>query len=160
MANEISTAGLDPLQKAGAGIVTATTNDLKFTRDIGDKTGTTLLPDGTTDGTNETIEYAINGGNLTRDTGGGAQPLVRNVDWLNFVYLNASGNVTATVANIRSIQVTIVARARSASGGFLFPYTNKNTYQNLQGSDSYTAPGDSFRRLALSTTINCPNLGN
>jgi type IV pilus assembly protein PilW len=156
MSNEIATAGLDPLQNAGAGIVIANANELKFTRDIGDNAGTTFLPDGATTGPNESIDYALSGGNLTRN----AKPLVRNVNALNFVYLNANGNITATVANIRSIQVTIVARAGTASGGFLFPYKNTTAYNNLQGTQVLAAQNDSFRRLALSTTINCPNLGN
>jgi type IV pilus assembly protein PilW len=156
MSNEISTAGLDPLQTAHAGIVIANANELQFTRDIGDNAGTTLQPDGATTGANESIDYALNGGNLTRN----AMPLVRNVDALNFVYLDEDGNVTANITDIRSIQVTIVARAGSASGGFLFPYKNTTAYTNLQGAQVLAAQNDSFRRLALSTTINCLDLGN
>jgi len=182
MTNEIRTAGLDPLQTAGAGILIARDGELSFTMDTGNAGGTTLQPDGTVDpasaGPNERVRYVLytdgdGNQNLGRATGtdinggnGSIQPLARNVDALNFVYLDGNNppNViptpvsAANLATIRRIEVTIVARAGKTSGGFMNPYTNKTAYKNLQGSTVLPAQNDSFRRLALSVTINCLNI--
>ena len=83
MVHELRTAGCDPDGTAGAGIVNATNNTLSFTMDIGNTAGTSFEPDGALDGPNEQVRYAINAnGDLGRDTGGGLQPLARNVDAL------------------------------------------------------------------------------
>ena len=74
------------------------------------------------------------------------------------MYLDAAGNVTANVASIRGVQITLVARVN-----FRDPdYINNNVYQN-QNPDGpeniYTAPGDGYRRKRLTTQIRCRNLG-
>jgi type IV pilus assembly protein PilW len=164
MTKEIRTAGFDtvsPPNIAVAGIITATATELRFTRDISD--GVTLAPDGDVNDANEDIHYRINtNGHLGRQVGnaGGFQPLARNVDALNFVYLDANGNPGAVGNNIRSIQVTIVARAGEAGGvGFVGRYTDTTVYQNQQGTVILAAQNDAYRRLMLTTTIQCRNLG-
>jgi type IV pilus assembly protein PilW len=163
MVHELRTAGCDPNNTDTAGIVNAGANDLTFTMDIGNTAGNSFQPDGLLDGPNEQIRYAINAnGNLGRDRldGAGLQPLARNVDALDFVYLDANGNVTATLADIRSIQITIVARAGRLAPGFTMSSTVDNrVYTNQQGTVILPAPGDRFRRLLLTTTVNCRNLG-
>ena len=67
--------------------MTANANQLRITMDIGD--GVTLQPDGDTNDPNEDVTYSLyvdGDGNrhLGRDTGGGNQPLARNVDALDF----------------------------------------------------------------------------
>ena len=158
MTHEIRMAGCDPTLTAGAGILIANPNELSFNMDIVNAAGTSFQPDGLLTGPNETVRYAISAGNLGRDTGGGLQPLARNVNALDFVYLDADGNVTAALDDIRAIQVTIVARAGDAAGGFRHAHTDSDDYLNQQGTVIFTAPGDSFRRLRLTTTIACPNL--
>lgn len=159
MTHEIRMAGCDPTLTAGAGILIANPNELSFNMDIVNAAGTSFQPDGLLTGPNETVRYAINvNGHLGRDTGGGLQPLARNVNALDFVYLDADGNVTAALDDIRAIQVTIVARAGDAAGGFRHAHTDSDDYLNQQGTVIFTAPGDSFRRLRLTTTIACPNL--
>jgi type IV pilus assembly protein PilW len=169
MTHEIRTAGFDIVSPSAAvaGIITANANQLRFTRDIGD--GVTFQSDNDTNDPNEDIRYAINtNGHLGRDTGGGLMPLARNVDALDFVYLdgNTPPNVIPTpvsagnLANIRSIQVTIVARAGEAGGvGFVGAFTDTTVYQNQQGTVILPAQNDSYRRLLLTTTIQCRNLG-
>jgi type IV pilus assembly protein PilW len=132
--------------------------------DIGD--GASFQPDGDTADANEDVTYSLyvdGDGNrhLGRDTGGGNQPLARNVDALDFVYLDAFGNPTGILANIRSIQVTIVARAGQRAGGvgYVGAHTDTTAYQNQQGTEILAAQNDSFRRILLTTTINCRNLG-
>jgi type IV pilus assembly protein PilW len=160
MTHEIRTAGCDPNRTAGAGIIQAATNanQLSFTMDIGD--GASFEPDGDTNDPNEQVRYALAGGNLGRDTGGGLQPLARNVDVLNFVYLDADGNVTATMADVQTIEVAIVARSGQAAGGLMYAFTDTQQYQNLRGNVIFGPANDNFRRLLLTASINCYNLGN
>ncbi len=163
MNNEIRSAGCDPVETAGAGIVIAAGNQLSFTKDSGNTAGGSFSPDGLLDGPNEQIRYAlyVDGGgnqNLGRDTGGGLQPLARNIDALDFQYLDGNGNLTGVLANIRSVQVTIVARSGANPGGFTHRYVDARIYTNLQGNVLLPAQNDAFRRLLLTSTINLLNL--
>jgi len=141
--------------------------------------------DANDDGVNDNIAGGV-GCNLGRETwagnlpgnpcGAGAapglQPLARNVDVLNFVYLtddnDGDGNpdVLATPVatqalrdSIRTIEVTIVARAGTESRGFSYTFTDTDAYFNLQGQQILPAQNDNFRRLRLATTIACRNAG-
>jgi type IV pilus assembly protein PilW len=89
---------------------------------------------------------------------GGLQPLARNVDALNFVYLDEDGNVTATPGDIRTIEVTIVARSGDDEGGLLFSHTDNTAYQNQRGQVILPAQNDGFRRFRLTATVHCRNL--
>lgn len=136
-----------------------------------------LTNDGDNDGVNDNIADGVEC-HLGRETGAGLiaalgcaggtnglQPLARNVDALNFVYLDEAGTVipSPVAANrlddIRAIQVTIVARAGTGSRGFFYDYTDNTAYFNLQNQQIIPAQGDDFRRLRLATTIACRNLG-
>jgi type IV pilus assembly protein PilW len=67
---------------------------------------------GTIDGNDdELIGYRLNGDRLEKFSTGAVQwqPIIENVDALNFVYLDADGNVTANAADVRSIEVTLTA---------------------------------------------------
>jgi len=169
MEREIRMAGYDPTRAANTEILTAAPGDLEFTAD--------LNGDGDTDDPSEHMIYTHYDTNAdgTSDAlgrndvnaGAGTQLLAENIDELNFVYLDGSRNalndMTTSVApadlpNIRSIQVTMVARS-----GIIDPeYNDNNTYQNQHPGGSeviYTAPGDNFRRRLLTTEIKCRNLG-
>jgi type IV pilus assembly protein PilW len=162
MVYELRTAGCDPNGVAGAGFVNAGDNTVTFTVDRGNTAGTSFQPDGLLDGPNEQIRYAINGaGNLGRDNfqGNGLQPLARNVDALDFVYLDENGAETAVLTDIRSVQVTMVARAGQVVGGFLHRHTDNTIYRNQLGEVILPAQNDSFRRLLLTTTVACRNIG-
>ena len=158
MTYEIRTAGCDPNLTASAGITVAGANQLDITMDIGD--GASFEPDGDINDPNEQVSYLINAGNLCRDTGGGPMPLARNVDALDFVYLDGNGNITADPTAIRTIEVAIVARAGQAAGGFMHSFTDTRTYQNLQGDVIFGPANDGFRRLLLTKSITCYNMGN
>ncbi len=161
MVHELRQAGCDPDGVAGAGIVNAGANDITFTMDIGNTAGDSFQPDGLLNGPDEQVRYTINAaGNLGRDNfqGNGLQPLARNVDALNFVYLDEFGNVTAVPADIRNIQVTLVVRSQVA-GGFTHMHIDNVDYTNQQGDVILPAPNDSFRRFMLTTTVACRNMG-
>jgi type IV pilus assembly protein PilW len=74
----------------------------------------------------ENIIYAFNATNkqITRNIGAGAQSFVENVESFTFAYLDSSGNVTTTAANIRQIRITITGRTAKpdptyfANGGY------------------------------------------
>jgi type IV pilus assembly protein PilW len=169
MEREIRMVGYDPTRAADAEILTAAPGLLEFTAD--------LNGDGDTDDPNEYMIYTrydtdADGTSdaLGRDdvnSGAGTQLLAENIDQLNYVYLDGSRNALndmttpvdpAVLQDIRSIQVTMVAR----SGVIDSDYTNNETYQNQNPGGSeviYTAAGDNFRRRLLSTEIKCRNLG-
>jgi len=147
-------AGCDPTGLAGAGITAASPTSISFTEDVrGDSTGSD--PDGALDDANETITYSLSGNNLVRDTGGGNQVVAENIDALDFVYLDADGNSTATLTDIRSVEITIVARTSRA----LRPNKDNNLYYNQQGTQILGAQNDNFSRKSMTTFIKCRNLG-
>jgi len=115
MERDIRMAGCDPTRAAGAGITTADATSLRFTEDS----------DG--DGALVSITYSLyidTDGiqKLGRDAGGGTIPVAENIEALDFVYLDGASppnvlndpgtnNVLpANIANIRTVQVTVVAR--------------------------------------------------
>jgi len=151
---EIRMAGCDPTGNAGAGIVTANANSISFTEDVrGDADGSD--PDGATNDPNESIAYALSDNNLVRDTGGGNQVVAENIDALDFVYIDANGSETAVLADIRSVEITIVAR----TGRALRATKDNNLYKNQQGDTILGAQNDNFSRRSMTTFIKCRNLG-
>jgi len=154
MTKEIRMLGCDPTGNAGAGIVTANGDSISFTEDIrGDADGSD--PDGATNDPNESIAYALSDNNLVRNTGGGNQVVAENIDVLDFVYLDADGNQTATLTDIRSVEITIVAR----TGRALRVTKDNNLYYNQQGTQILGAQNDNFSRKSMATFIKCRNLG-
>ena len=154
MVREIRMAGYSP-SGATAGIVAATDVSLQFTSDLNENGVLTNVGN-----PNEQITYALTGtGSLGRESwGGGLQPMAENIDALNFVYLNANGDVidpATELANIRSIQITIVAK----SDRWVKEYNDLREYCNQQGTVVLRSPVDGFRRRLLTTTIRCRNLG-
>ncbi len=171
MEKEIRKAGYDPLHSAGAAITTAEPDQLKFTflavEDGEDNDG-----DGETDESKElkkiTFSLYDSGSDGDDDLGikvgsGSNRPLALNIDALDFVYLDedgtrldddGAGGVVASIPDIRSIQVTMVARTEKEDRG----YTNNTTYENQQGEDIFTA-SDYYRRQLLTCEIKGRNLG-
>ncbi len=100
--------------------------------------------------------FRLNNGNLEKYSTGAVdwQTVAENIDALNFAYLDEDGNVTANLSDIRSIEVSIVARTGRGDLG----YTNIKTYKNLQSQTIYTA-NDNFRRRLLTSEIKSRNLG-
>jgi type IV pilus assembly protein PilW len=163
MEREIRMAGYDPVGGSGASIVTADATSIRIRRDLTDNAGTGG-PDGDTADVGEDVTYALydadGDGDLdlgrTDAAGGGTQPMAENIDALNFVYLDENGTVTATPAQVRSVQITVVARAGAPDTG----YVNHEVYTNQQGQTVFTPPpSDHFRRRMLTTEVKCRNLG-
>jgi type IV pilus assembly protein PilW len=103
MTGEIMLAGYNPADTAFDGI-TYSTSQLQIRAD--------LDGDGTPDDASENIIYSYDTTNLQigRNTGGGAQPLIENVQAFTFEYLDGNGNSTTATANIRQVRITITMR--------------------------------------------------
>jgi type IV pilus assembly protein PilW len=117
----------------------------------------------------EQIQYAMTGGGaLGRQIWNGPlTPLAENIDAINFVYLDGADppNVLATPvvdrSEIRSVQITIVARSGQNVPVFFYRQTDDRIYRNQQGTiilDMSAAP-DAFRRRLLTAEVRCRNLG-
>lgn len=171
MKNEIRTAGADPTGMAGAGILIAKPDEFHFTRDIVDESGDERF-DGIISGPNEDIRYALNTGDLARETrrpkgngemiSSGLQRFLDNVDVLNFVYLDCNGQKiddaalqTETGRNaIRQVQLTIIARYDYSRSALQTGYIDNHVYRNQLGEPLVAKPfADRNRRLKMTTTI-------
>jgi type IV pilus assembly protein PilW len=174
MERDIRMAGFDPTGTSGADIVIANGAQLQFSIDRNEN--------GTIDA-GETITYALNNDadgngradgtpcNLGRNSGSGLQTLALNIDALNFDYFDADGNsitnkaVTpwvvpaAQIADIRSIQISIVARSGATLPFFFIRHTDSKVYRNRSNDEILPAQNDNFRRMQATTEIECRNRG-
>jgi type IV pilus assembly protein PilW len=165
MQREIRMAGCDPTGTANPRITTAAATSINFTEDVrGDLDESD--PDGDTEDANEDITYCLKANNLVKNTGGGNQMVVRNIDALDFVYLDGSSppNVLnpegssvpdESLGQIRSVEVTMVARTDRVT----LASQNKNAYFNQRGWKVLGPQNDNFSRRRLTVWIKCRNLG-
>jgi len=116
----------------------------------------------------EQIRYSLSGEDLQREVWdstipgfGAAQTVITNVSALEFVYLDEDENQLgplpivdpAILDTIDTVVVTLVVRTTNED----YRITNNETYQNLLLADIYTAPGDNFRRRAMSMRVKVRN---
>jgi hypothetical protein len=156
-------AGHDPNGDAGAGIVTANANSIRIAQDLTGNGGTGD-PDKDVGDPGENITYSLQDADgdgdmdLVRNdhNGAGIQMIAEDIDALNFVYLNQNGLPTTLLADIRSVQITVLAKTGLPSRG----YVNKTPYQNQQGQTIFIPlSGDHFRRRLLTAEVKVRNLG-
>ena len=154
---EIRMAGCDPLGTASAGIISASATSIRFKEDVwAGSAGSS--PDGDADDPNEDITYNLDdsdGDGVDDELDRNNQTVAQNIDALNFVYLDADGNTTATLSEIRSVEITIVAR----TGRSLRASPNNMIYYNQRDEQILGAQNDNFSRRRLTAFINCRNLG-
>jgi type IV pilus assembly protein PilW len=168
MQREIRMAGHDPTGLTGASILVADDAQLQFQSD---DNGDGDFIDGGGNDPMEQIRYAMTGGgDLGRQLWNGPlTPLAENIDSINFVYLDGADppNVLATPvpeinrSEIRSVQITIVARSGQNIPGLFYRKTDDRIYRNQQGTiilDKSAVP-DTFRRRLLTAEVKCRNLG-
>ena len=175
MKREIRMAGYDPSGLGNVGFVTALADDDPDKADNAKKATTddnrvAFTIDDDKDGTiddadEERVAYRLLGDELQRLSAGANSwhTLAQNIDALDFVYLGAGGPTDVLdlsvddPASIRSIQITLVARADFRDQS----YTNSTVYTNQQGETilDMSASPDNFRRRLLTTQIRCRNLG-
>jgi hypothetical protein len=119
---------------------------------------------------NEDITYSLDANkNLVRNTGGGNQVVAQNIDVIDFVYLDGAsppnvlndyaglgGSVPpANISQIRSVEVTIVARTERP----LMASKNNRSYINQQDRQILAPQDDRVSRRRLTAWIKCRNLG-
>jgi type IV pilus assembly protein PilW len=156
MEREIRMAGYDDSSRTSvAGVTTALANTFAFTMDLNE--------DGDVTDANERITYTLAANTagtlcLMRNTGGGNVPVAENIDVLNFVYLDRLRVPTNVAMDIRSVQVTIIARSSRVNPGFFRRQTDNQIYRNQQGAIVLPAMNDQFRRMAMTSDIKCRNL--
>jgi type IV pilus assembly protein PilW len=177
MTREIRMAGFDPAN-TGATIRTANAGQIAFDSDEND--------DGVIDVATERFYFALSNDadgdgiadgtpcNLERGSWDNGlnpvalSPVALNIDALNFVYLDGAGtvldddgkgNVTANMAAIRSVQITLVARSGENIRGLMYRENDIRSYTNQQGTVLLDAPDDDFHRIRLTASVKVRNLG-
>jgi Tfp pilus assembly protein PilW len=180
MQREIRMVGSNPFKSlplANFGIIAAGRSSITFTEDVrGPAAGTPavqMAPDGDAGDPDENITYTLNGTNLQRTDNTAVPPnpqtVAQNINWLDFVYLDANSNViafdvtgfvpAANINQIRSVEITIVAQTNDP---LLSGIQNNNVYwnqrQGMTGAQSFGPAGDYVSRRRLTTKIYCRNL--
>ncbi len=172
---EIRMAGYDPTGNANAGILVAGADTIKFTADLrGDAEGSD--PDGDiaipNDDPNETITYSLfdcdeDGDDDLRRTDPAVVPAdsdkpmehlaAENIKAINFLYFDKDGNQTAVLADIRTVQITMVSQTDKLD----YRYTDNSAYMNKQGTVIYTSAGNdvNYRHRLIYTMVKCKNMG-
>lgn len=163
MEREIRMAGHDPNGDSGSGILTANSSSIRIAQDLTNDAGTGI-PDGDVNDPGENITYSLQDADGDGDTdlvrndhnGAGIQMIAEDIDALNFVYLNQNQAVTTMPADMRSVQISVVAKTGQPSRG----YVNKTVYQNQRGQTIFIPlSGDQHRRRLLTAEVKCRNLG-
>jgi len=175
--SEIRVAGYDPEGNGNFGITSALAGRLQFTvddnedgiRDNDEKIDIGFtnaassvnqdidgngIPDLDSNGDGVPDAVAIGKQNYSAaNIAKGYKSFAEKIQALEFLYLDSTGAVTAVNSDIRSIQITILARARRLDQKF----TNSMIY-TTPSSQTWGPYNDNFRRRMLTTTIRCRNL--
>jgi type IV pilus assembly protein PilW len=168
MEREIRMAGYNPRRTAiGTGITTANATQLVFgfVADTDQMNNNPVAVNATIDEVDEveTVEYYLYDAyadadmDLGRRTPTNTQAVAENIDAVEFYYIMADGTKTltpVTLTDIRSVQVSILARASRIDPSF----TNSATYTTVSNA-TWGPYNDNFRRRLLVTTIHCRNMG-
>ena len=166
MVREIRMAGYDPHGDSGAGITAAAEKTFTFTL-VADNDSYDNDNDTITDeiGELKTIQYDLydaysDGDNdIGRKVGAKKRAVAENIEEIEFYYTladgtNATAPATANLSEIRSVQITILARAEHEDPKF----SNSKNYTTPSG-DNWVPSNKHFRRRLLSTTVKCRNMG-
>jgi type IV pilus assembly protein PilW len=148
MIRETRMAGYDPTGTANAGIVVADSTSLTITEDMDG--------DGSITG-DESITYALadSDGDGDNDLERNSNLIAENIDALDFVYLDENDSPTGVPDEIRSIQITMVAKTGKADRG----YHDTIVYTRQGGADIFGPANDGFRRRRLTAEVKCRNMG-
>lgn len=109
LGRELRGAGIDPRGTGFPPLANPTATGFTIQND--------LNGDGVIAGNPETITYSLRGRTLRRNAGGGAQPLIDDVEFLAFTYLDADGNPPQTPGEIRTVLISITTGPRGPGAG-------------------------------------------
>ena len=148
MIRETRMAGYDPTGSTDAGIVVADQASLTITEDM-DGDGSIS--------SDESITYSLadSDGDGDNDLERNSNLIAENIDALDFVYLDENDASTTIPSEIKSIQITMVAKTQKVDQG----YRDTITYTNQGGAPIFGPANDSFRRRRLTAEVKCRNLG-
>ncbi len=173
MSRELRMAGYDPDGTCGAGFVTALPTQVSFTYCATDD-GVDNDNDGSVDEAGElkqvtySLYDAYNDGinDLGRQVGTAGSTrrmLAEHISQVEFDYLDASGQPTTTLSQIRSVQISILARAGQPDRKFsnTLTYSPGSVLRNpsLAATNNWGPYNDNIRRRLLITTVQCRNMG-
>lgn len=148
MIREIRMAGYDPTGTANAEIVTANTTSITITEDL-DGDGSVAADE------NITYVLADSDGDGDNDLERNNNLIAENIDALDFLYLDETGNPTAVPSEIRAVQITMVAKTGRGDRG----YVDSVVYTNQQGTGILGPINDNSRRKRLTAEVRCRNMG-
>ena len=152
---EIRMAGYDKLTTANAGITTATATTFAFTADLNENGSVLAGPTNPDENVSLSIDPVANA--LTRNTGGGAQPIANNITNLEFFYTMDDGTQTlapAQLDQIATVTISILATSPQSTPGLTAPVN----YTSASLVDwTGTAQTDGFRRRFYSMEVTCRN---
>jgi type IV pilus assembly protein PilW len=105
----------------------------------------------------ESITYSLadSDGDGDNDLERNSNLIAENIDALDFVYLDENDASTTDPSEIRSIQITMVAKTQRIDHG----YHDTEQYTNQGGDPIFGPANDSFRRRRLTAEVKCRNLG-
>lgn len=163
---DLRMAGYDPMASNIFGITAANSNSISFTADMD---GDGALGNPATE--NEYFSFALstytsNGKTIptlcrsaTKTLAGAScQPMADYIEQIEFYYHFENGSAPTltpgTLGNIRSVQVSILARAAKPDT----KYTNNITYTTASGA-TWGPSNDNFRRRLIITHIDLRNMG-
>ncbi len=178
METELRLTGHDPLKSiynsTNLSIKSACNESIHFTTDITDNSESGN-PDGDYNDKDENIIYSLYDSGSDGDTdlgrkkqNGKNQLVAENIDALNFIYMDGDSPisilgintpcVTSNIKHIKLVQISIVARVAKGMAG----YKNNETYKIRLPDNTekiiYSAPGDNFKRMLLTTRVFLRNL--
>ncbi len=162
MAKEIRMAGYNPTSSPGVGgISIATAINLRFTQDTNDGAGGPS--DGSTNGLNEDIRYAISGTGLGRETAGagGLQLLAENIDQLAYEYYLKNDTWTqapADVEDIRAVKIMILGHSARETAGESDTSTFRPPLASAAPPNWTPAAPGRFHWRMMSIIVQCRNL--
>ena len=148
LVREARYAGYDPDDK-GYGITGIGANTFSFTMDNDDggmdSREFALYSPGDADADDTSSVRITSSGSAVAD----------NIEALEFRYLNEDNDVTTIAQDIRSVIITMLARADNPDRKF----TNVMTYTSPSGTTWDPTPDDNFRRRMQSVTVKLRNMG-
>lgn len=147
LARDARLAGYDPNGR-GAGIVTADDDEFSFTMDNDDGGLTTRVFELYTPGDGDSNDVTS-----LRITNPGSA-VANNIEAIEFRYLDGDNDVATVNSDIRTVRISMLARADNPDRNF----TNTMTYKTASGAE-WGPDNDNYRRRLQIVTVQLRNMG-
>jgi type IV pilus assembly protein PilW len=140
-------------ESAAIGIQDAQIATLTFSRDLNGN-GSRCPSE-----SDENITYALNGLFLEKN----GTPIAENIEAVYFEYLDADGNVTTSIGNVRQVVISVVGRTARPDAHYTDAhYTESKSYKSPLNTPVFTVPSgaEHYRRRLLSVQVDVRNIGS